>query len=126
MTEAKRQAHVGPRRDERVHVRLSPEDKLRLSAAASQAGMSLPAYLVHSGLQSGGFDTPTDRDAGLFEVVKLERQVARVGNNVNQIAHRLNALEEVDPGMKEAAADVRRAMRAVQSLGMRIAEMGER
>lgn len=126
VTEAKRQAHVGPRRDERVHVRLSPEDKLRLSAASRQAGMSLPAYLVHSGLQSGGFDTPTDRDAALFEVVKLERQVARVGNNVNQIAHRLNALEEVDPGMKEAVADVRRAMRAVQSLGMRIAEMGER
>lgn len=126
MADSKRQAHVGPRRDERVHVRLSPEDKVRLTAAAVQAGMSLPAYLVHSGLQSGGFDTPTDRDAALFEVVKLEHQVARVGNNVNQIAHRLNALEEVDPGMKEAAADVRRAMRAVQALGMRIAEMGDR
>lgn len=126
VAEAQRQAHAGPRRDERVHVRLSPEDKVRLSAAARQAGMSLPAYLVHAGLHAGGFDTPTDRDAALFEVVKLECQVARVGNNVNQIAHRLNALEEVDPGMKEAAADVRRAMRAVQSLGMRIAEMGER
>ena len=55
--------------------------------------------------------------------MKLEHQVARVGNNVNQIAHRLNALDEVDPGMKDAAAEVRRTMRAVQQLGLRIAEM---
>ena len=123
VSEQMRQAHAGPRRDERVNVRLSPEDKVRLSAAARKAGMSLPAFLVHSGLHAGGFETPRERDAALFEVMKLEHQVARVGNNVNQIAHRLNALDEVDPGMKEAAAEVRRTMRAVQSLGLRIAEM---
>ena len=123
VSEQMRQAHAGPRRDERVNVRLSPEDKVRLSAAARQAGMTLPAYLVHSGLHAGGFETPRERDAALYEVMKLEHQVARVGNNVNQIAHRLNALDEVDPGMKEAAAEVRRTMRAVQQLGLRIAEM---
>lgn len=123
MTEQMRQTHAGPRRDERVYVRLTAEDKVRLSSAARQAGLSLPAYLVHAGLNAGGFETPRERDSALYEVMKLEHQVARVGNNVNQIAHRLNALDEVDPGMAAAAAEVRKTMGAVQDLGRRIAEM---
>lgn len=125
MAEPRRQSHAGPRRDARVNLRVAADDKLRLEAAAAGAGMTLPAYLVYAGLRGGGFDTPSDRDAAVFEVIKLERAVARVGNNVNQIAHRLNALGEVDPGMAEAAAEVRAVMAAVRELGMRVARLGE-
>lgn len=126
MVAQKRQERAEGGRAARVNIRMTADDSLRLTAAAERAGLSLPAYLVESGLRAGNFDTKSDRDAAVYEVIKLERQVARIGNNVNQIAHRLNALGEVDPGLAEVARDVRMAMRAVQNLATDVGGMGSR
>ena len=59
---------------------------MRLTALAKKAGLSFSRFLVESGLTG---QAPTNEDR-----IQRERaivQIARVGNNLNQIARQLNA-----------------------------------
>ena len=67
-------------------VRLTNDEHMRLTALAKKAGLSFSRFLVESGLTG---QAPTNEDRIQRERTIL--QLARVGNNLNQIARQLNA-----------------------------------
>lgn len=109
MRKRERQANVAGGRTEQRLLRLTQDEDLRLSAMAAQAGMSVQRLLVESTLLVGDRETVTDRHELLTSIMLLRRDIAAVGNNVNQIAHVANATGEVQPHL----ADEVRALRAL-------------
>ena len=84
------------RKDARLHIRLT------LSERARAAGVTKTDY-VTAALERTVLLPAADRD--LLRALLLE--LARQGNNLNQVAHRLNALSRVDPlGCADAIASV--------------------
>ena len=74
-----------------VSVRLLPDERTALKERASEAGLSVASYLRASGLGSPG---PRARRAPTVNAEALARATAalnKVGSNINQIAHVLNA-----------------------------------
>ena len=67
-------------------VRLANDEHMRLTTLAKKAGLSFSRFLVESGLTGQG---PTNQDRIQRERAIL--QLARVGNNLNQIARQSNA-----------------------------------
>jgi heterodisulfide reductase subunit C len=67
-------------------VRLTNDEHMRLTALAKKAELSFSRFLVESGLTG---QAPTNEDRIQRERAIL--QLARVGNNLNQIARQLNA-----------------------------------
>src|SRR5215510_6686922 len=67
-------------------VRLTNDERGRLTELAKKSGMSLSRFLVESGLTG---KAPTHEDRSQRERAIL--QLARIGNNLNQIARQLNA-----------------------------------
>ena len=67
-------------------VRLTNDEHMRLTVLAKKAGLSFSRFLVESGLTG---QAPTNEDRIQRERAIL--QLARVGNNLNQIARQLNA-----------------------------------
>ena len=93
-------------------LRLTNDEHIRLTELAKKAGLSFSRFLVESGLTG---KLPTHHDRTLRERAIL--QLARVGNNLNQIARQLNAqrgalsssaieetLEEVKPSLERIEA----------------------
>ena len=92
---AKPKKRRGPRRSYscRFPVRLKGDEIEILKAKAKRAGMSLSRFVVHSALAERAI-TPEqrhdiERRFGLLQ--SAIEEVSRVGNNLNQIAHQLNA-----------------------------------
>jgi hypothetical protein len=67
-------------------VRMTNEEHVRLTELAKKADLSFSRFLVESGLMG---KAPTREDRRRRERAILE--LARVGNNLNQIARQLNA-----------------------------------
>src|SRR4030095_9679675 len=67
-------------------VRLTNDEHMRLKTLAEKAGLSFSRFLVESGLTG---QSPTNEDRIQRERAVL--QLARAGNNLNQIARQLNA-----------------------------------
>ena len=67
-------------------VRLTNDEHKRLTALAKKSGLSFSRFVVESGLTG---QAPTNEDRIQRERAIL--QLARVGNNLNQIARQLNA-----------------------------------
>ena len=97
-------------------VRLTNEEHGRLTELAKQSGLSLSRFLVESGLTG---KAPTHEDRSQRERAIL--QLARVGNNLNQIARQLNAqrgtLSSVEIG--ETFEAVRSALERIEGLWQR-------
>ncbi|MEV7198079.1 plasmid mobilization relaxosome protein MobC [Streptomyces sp. NPDC093510] len=85
--------------DKRVHViyvRLNDSEKTALSAAATAARTSLPAFLARSGLAAAhDLDNTAAAIAGRRETVSelfaARRHLHQVGNNLNQVARAINS-----------------------------------
>jgi Mobilization protein NikA len=90
-------------------VRLTNDEHKRLTELAKKADLSFSRFLVGSGLTG---KAPTSEDRRQRERAILE--FARVGNNLNQIARRLNAQRgalssrEIEETLKEVKAALRR------------------
>ena len=67
-------------------IRLTPDEHIRLMAAAQAARLSLSRFLVLAGL-TGKASTYEDRERHERAIIEIKR----VGNNLNQIARQLNA-----------------------------------
>lgn len=93
---ARRRARRDVQRKERVDVRYSVDEKTDILAEARRLGLA-GAHLVGAivmGHLNGDLALPDQRtttDDVIDELAALRTQVARIGTNVNQIAHRLNA-----------------------------------
>ena len=77
-------------RGERVTVRLTVEERRVLEARARECGRTVSAYLRETALGA----VPR-RSAGVAGR-KTRYQLARIGNNLNQLAHRANATRQVE------------------------------
>lgn len=113
MSERRRQQNVAGGRAVRREVTLTPLQDGQLTVAAERAGRTVPAFLVESGLKAGGFQTETERRESIFALFQLREQLARIGNNLNQMARLLNSEGEVDADLRATLADVREKISAV-------------
>lgn len=93
---ARRRARQDVQRKERVDVRYSVDEKTDILAEARRLGLA-GAHLVGAIVMAhlnGDLALPGQRTATddlIDELAALRTQVARIGTNVNQIAHRLNS-----------------------------------
>lgn len=115
MSERKRQPNVVGGRAVRREVTLTPVQDGQLTVAAERAGRSVPAFLVEAGLQAGGFQTETQRRESIFALFQLREQLARIGNNLNQMSRLLNTEGEVDADLRETLSVIRQKVKAVDS-----------
>lgn len=116
MSERKRQANVEGGRPVRREVTLTPVQDGQLVVAAERAGRTVPAFLVEAGLKAGGYQTETERRESIFALFQVREQLARIGNNVNQMAKLLNAEGEVDTDLRATLALVREKITAVDEV----------
>lgn len=100
----------------RHNVRTSPEEEGALQRLALAAHMSVPRYLVESGLAMESGETITDRRSTITRLYELHRLLAAISNNVNQIAKATNATRELHPETSATLA-------AVRATAMRIDEL---
>ena len=77
----------------RIEIRTTPEEKRHWQEIAENKGVSL-SELVRSSL--GGLRLRKRREAPRV-APELLRELARIGNNLNQLARHANATGQIDP-----------------------------
>lgn len=97
---AKRAARGGESRTEIITVRLTKAERARIEQRASAAALTVSAWAAQA-LTKGQVTVET-RPAALVLPPDLIAEFKRIGNNVNQIAHALNARK---PVAEKAVAD---------------------
>lgn len=103
---SRRRRRVEGGRKHRHDVKVTPEEEALLLQRAAAQHVSIPRLLVESAL-SGGAETSSERRNAIEELFKIERALAGVANNINQIARTantvvlaLNSGGQVDESMK--------------------------
>ena len=76
-----------------TRVRLTDDEHMRISDRAKLAGQSISRYLIENALREKAmtFDEKEHAEAIAFQRDWAINEVARVGNNLNQIARQLNS-----------------------------------
>lgn len=115
MAERKRQANVVGGRPARRVVKLSASEDAALSLAAVDQGVSVPRLLKESALAVSAGETVTDRRRVLTALNVMTGQLARVGNNLNQIARGLNTDGELHGDVRGSLDELRGVLRDVDS-----------
>lgn len=112
---ARRRARQNVQRTARVDVRYSVDEKREITAEAQRIGLAGAHFVgavvmahLHGDHQLPGGRTPVDDLVD--ELAALRMQVARIGTNVNQIAHRLNAGGDPRPGDRDLLAEAGRIL----------------
>jgi hypothetical protein len=83
-------------RTEVVHVRMTKAERVRLEQRAAAAGLTVSAYAAQA--LADGRVTVEHQPAQLVLAPDVVAEFKRVGNNLNQIAHALNAFRPVPEG----------------------------
>lgn len=81
-----------------LRLRVTPAEQADIESRAERAGLSVAGYLRALAF---GVDTPQPRAARRppvehEELVKLRYELRKIGGNLNQIAHQLNAVKGFD------------------------------
>ena len=95
MAERKRQANIGGGRKVVRQLKLSVVQDTALRVHADELGVSVQRLLVESTLSAFAGETVTERRDLLTALFQLQRGLAAVGNNINQIARAANATGEI-------------------------------
>ncbi|MES4886754.1 plasmid mobilization relaxosome protein MobC [Streptomyces sp. NPDC096012] len=119
---ARRRAREIVQRKQRVDVRYSVDEKVRILTRARKMGIAgahlvgavIMAYL-DGDLTVGLPGQRTQLDDCLDKLDALRAKVARIGSNVNQIAHRLNAGGDPHPVDTAILAQTERTLDAVRA-----------
>lgn len=76
-----------------TRVRLTDEEHRRIGHRARQADLSISRYLIENALRKEAMtsDEKEHAEAVMFQRDWAINEVARVGNNINQIARQLNS-----------------------------------
>ncbi|MGW1913864.1 MobC family plasmid mobilization relaxosome protein [Streptomyces sp. NPDC002076] len=119
---ARRRAREDVQRKKRVDVRYSVDEKIRILTCAREMGIAgahlvgavIMAYL-DGDLTVGLTGQRTQLDDCLDKLDALRAEVARIGNNVNQIAHRLNAGGDPHPVDTAVLAQSERTLDTVRA-----------
>jgi Bacterial mobilisation protein (MobC) len=95
----------------RRDVWVTAEEEAALIAKAARQKVTVPNLLLSAALSESS-ETPSERRAATGELMAIHTLLARVSNNVNQIARHANAGDEFPQDAKAALAYVRQvAMR---------------
>jgi hypothetical protein len=104
----------GTRRNRAMQLKLSEGELEQLRALADQRGLSIQRFLLEGALKGSAWERENvPVDVTVHELSRLQRDVARVGANVNQLAryaHTERQLADVD-GARRAITD---AMRSIE------------
>lgn len=109
-----------------VSVRLSTTERAQVKAAADHVGASLAKFMANASLAAAQDINRVaanllDLRGTVRELIAARTDLARVGNNVNQIARAFNS--GGDPvGAEAALADVRRAAARLEAAAQQLAE----
>jgi hypothetical protein len=90
----------------RREVWVTAGEEAALVARAAREKVTVPNLLITAALSESS-ETPTERRAAMAELMALHTLLARVSNNVNQIARHANAGDEFPQDAKAALAYVR-------------------
>lgn len=97
-------------RTRKTTTRLSDDEKAEIAAAAAQRGVTVARFLAAAGLAaargSTALHTNEQLDTAIDELAALRTALARIGNNVNQIAYIHNAGGQPRPGELDHALGV--------------------
>ncbi|MFH8526867.1 plasmid mobilization relaxosome protein MobC [Streptomyces tendae] len=117
---ARRRKRKDTQRKERVDVRYSIEEKSAILAKARSLNIAGAHYVgavvmahIHGDLALPGQRTPLDDY--IDELTALREQIAKIGNNANQIARKLNSGGHPHPGDTAALAQTERTLSAVRA-----------
>ncbi|MGC4998504.1 MobC family plasmid mobilization relaxosome protein [Streptomyces sp. DT195] len=105
-------------RTRKTTTRLSDDEKAEITAAAAQRGVTVARFLAVTGLAaargSTALHTNERLDTAIDELAALRTALARIGNNINQIAYVHNAGGQPRPGeLDHALATLIRLMTRV-------------
>ncbi|WP_271395953.1 plasmid mobilization relaxosome protein MobC [Neomicrococcus lactis] len=103
----KRQANVSGGRPIRREVKLSVAEDAALRVAAASMGVTVPRLLKESALSASRGETVTERHELIKELFLVQRGIAAVGNNINQIARAANATGEISEELQGSLAYAR-------------------
>jgi len=96
------------KRSETLTVRLTKAERDRIAAQAARAGLSLTEYIL-----ALSRDTPILVPPNL---TPLLRELKRIGNNLNQIAARVNSGVAYVPNLKDVIEGQRRICQLLQEM----------
>lgn len=113
MTERFRQSNVAGGRPIRREVKLTESEDNALYFAAMEAGMTPARFLKEAALSRQRGITVKERHEVILEVFRIQRSLAAVGNNINQLAKRANAEDQVT---SEAAGELTSSLRYLRSV----------
>jgi hypothetical protein len=126
---ARRRKRKDTQRKERVDVRYSIEEKSAILGKARLLNIADAHYVgavvmahIHGDLALPGQRTPLDDY--IDELTALREQIAKIGNNANQIARKLNSGGRPHPRDTAALAQTERTLNAVRSAISEIAAAG--
>ncbi|MEU3712181.1 plasmid mobilization protein [Streptomyces catenulae] len=89
-------------RTRKTTTRLSDAEKAEITAAAKQRGVTVARFLAAASLSAARGTTPVHTneqlDTAIDELAALRTALARIGNNINQIAYVHNTGGQPRPG----------------------------
>ncbi|WP_374209193.1 plasmid mobilization relaxosome protein MobC [Kitasatospora sp. A2-31] len=126
-----RRRHRDPQsRTCKLTVRLNAEEKAEIDTAAAARAVTVGRFLATSAI-SAARGTPADRDPqdrldhAVDELAASRAQLARVGNNLNQLVFGLNASGYVEPAaLAPTLGAVRTAVAAVDAAAAQLVAGG--
>ena len=118
MAERKRQANQTGGRPARRNVMMTEAEFAEISVAAEQAGRTVPRFLVESSLSRIRGVSPDQVHESITGLFGVQHQLAKVGNNVNQIARHANASggEILHEELQEELRQLRHALKRVDEV----------
>ncbi|GGO94076.1 hypothetical protein GCM10011584_34280 [Nocardioides phosphati] len=110
----RRRENVPGGRSHPYKVLVSEDEKQQLEALAGAAKVSVQRLLVASALAGdrGGVDQQRENAAALFHI---ERLLANLANNINQIARQANADNSIREDTRVVLAEVRKAAKRIDA-----------
>ena len=108
-------------RADRLRIRVTEDELSRWKGAAASHGLPVSTWMRSIADEAAA--TGQNGRAVAAELAQLRSDIARgIGNNLNQIAHRINGggttsgeiLDEAARAIREAQRDIERALRAVR------------
>lgn len=102
----RRRANAPAGTKKRRDVWVTADEEAALIANAARQKVTVPNLLLTAALSESS-ETPTERRAAMAELIAIHTLLARVSNNVNQIARHANAGDEFPQDAKAALAYVR-------------------
>ncbi len=93
---------------------MTPDEDVQLQARAALRDVTVPRLLFESAM-AAGVEIPAERKQAIVMLFKLQRQMATVANNVNQLARYANTEGSFPDTAVEVVAEYRRLARQIEA-----------